>query len=74
MKPQLRSYILPLYSKKMIHKGTIKKGETLKLEREYEFGKKGFELVKVVAVFQENGTWCALLTNGMKLYFIPNNK
>lgn len=58
----------------MLHKWTIKKWETLKLEREYEFWKKGFELVKVVAVFQENGTWCALLTNWMKLYFIPDNQ
>ncbi|HNG97685.1 MAG TPA: hypothetical protein PLW93_05425 [Candidatus Absconditabacterales bacterium] len=58
----------------MLHKGTIKKGETLKLEREYEFGKTGFELVKVVAVLETNGVWYALLDNGMKLYFIPDSQ
>jgi hypothetical protein len=35
----------------------------LKLEREYQFGKTGFELVKVVAVFQKDGIWYALLDN-----------
>ncbi|AHB41679.1 hypothetical protein P148_SR1C00001G0891 [candidate division SR1 bacterium RAAC1_SR1_1] len=58
----------------MLHKGTIKKGETLKIERKYEFGKTGFELVKVVAVFQKNGIWYALLDNGMQIPFIPDNQ
>ena len=58
----------------MLHKWTIKKWETLKIEREYEFGKTGFELVKVVAIVQEKGLLYALLDNWMKLYFIPDNK
>jgi len=35
----------------------------LKIEREYEFGKTGFELVKVVAIVQEKGLLYALLDN-----------
>lgn len=58
----------------MLHKWTIKKWETLKLEREYEFWKKGFELVKVVAIFQKNGIWYALLDNWIQIPFIPDNQ
>lgn len=50
----------------------LQKWDTLEIEREYEFGKKGVELAKVVGVFQQETTRFALLDNGMKLYILPH--
>ncbi|HMY80872.1 MAG TPA: hypothetical protein PLW93_02105 [Candidatus Absconditabacterales bacterium] len=54
-----------------MYTGTLKKGDKLTIEREYEFGKTGTEIVTVVGIFQEGKAWFALLDNGQKLYILP---
>lgn len=55
----------------MMYHWNLQKWDTLEIEREYEFGKKGVELAKVVGVSQQGTARFALLDNGMKLYILP---
>jgi hypothetical protein len=55
----------------MMYHWNLHKWDTVEIEREYEFGKRGIELAKVVGVFQQGKTRFALLDNGMKLYTLP---
>lgn len=49
----------------------LKKWDTVEIERNYEFDKKGIEIAKVVWVFQQGAARYALLDNGMKLFILP---
>lgn len=54
-----------------MYTGKLQKGDTLEIERNYEFDKKGIEIIKVVWIFQQGKTRYALLDNGMKHFILP---
>jgi hypothetical protein len=54
-----------------MYTGKLKKWDTLEIEKEYEFGKRGIEIAKVVWIFQQWSARYALLSNGMKLFVLP---
>ena len=45
-------------------RNTITKGQTFKIERNYQFGKKGTEIVKVVGILNDY----VLFDNGMQVH------
>lgn len=50
---------------------TLQKWDVVELEREYEFWKRGKEIVTVVGIFPQWNTRFALMDNGMKFYILP---